>query len=139
MIWTFGANYITEEEYNKKQAAGDIIMIKTGARYIGNVFLYTDGRDRYENYINHSKHANILYHCGVCFALRDIRAGEELYVDYRYVLSENDIESFKDNSGRLVKGCSDILLETTEKLLELLRSSGVDGTGVPLMDNTIVD
>lgn len=139
LIWTFDANYITEDEYNKKQSAGDIMMVKTGARYIGGVFLYTDTKDRYENYINHSKDANILYHCGICFALRDIEVGEELYVDYRYVLSEYDVESFRDPSGTIVRGgnSGDVLLETTEKLLELLRGAKRQIECLPSMNNVI--
>jgi hypothetical protein len=101
---------------------GDEQMIKTGARYVGPIFLYTGTEYRKENYINHSFNPNILYHCGICFALTDIKVGEELTVNYSHVLSENDSMAFKDQkTGQMVKGISwkQSIVETSKLLAGL--------------------
>lgn len=126
MFWMADAYLIPEEEYNQRQMNGDTQMIDTGVRYVGNMFLYTDSgpqKDRYENYINHSFTPNVLYHCGVCFALKDITAGDELTTDYTYLLSEFDQGFFEDKaSGKTVKGINwvDCLRETSEQLTRLM-------------------
>ena len=126
MFWMCDANLLTEDEYNERQAKEDRQIIDTGARYAGNLFLYTDsgpGKDRYENYINHSFDSNVLYHCGICFAMRDIAVGEELTTDYTYILSENDKESFHDAfTNKIVKGIPwlDCIRDTTKKLTKIL-------------------
>lgn len=128
MFWMANAHLIKELDYNIQQSKDDRQMIATGARYVGDMFLYTDigpRKDRYENYINHSFNPTVLYHCGVCFALRDIQPNEELTTDYTYLLSENDQETFIDEaSGKEVKGISwhKCLLHTTEQLQKLLVS-----------------
>jgi len=46
----------------------------------------------------------MVYHCGLCFAARDLNAGEELTVDYRYFMSE-DLDGFCDrHTGRQIRG-----------------------------------
>ncbi len=129
MIWTADAYLIPEHEYIAKLKTNDKQMLATGARYVGSTFLYTDvgpGKDRYDNYINHSFEPNVLYHCGVCFALCDICDGDELTTDYTYLLAEGDVESFYDvNSKRQVYGANahECLMVTTDKLAKLLQSS----------------
>jgi SET domain-containing protein len=122
MIWSENAHICTEDEYNRAQHAGNGDMIVSGVRFVDNKFLWTKGY-RIENYINHSTAPNLLYHCGVCFAMRDIAAGEELTVDYSYLLSENDDQSFTClTTGRLIKGLSagQCLRETTAMLMDIL-------------------
>lgn len=136
MFWMANAYLIKELDYNTKQSMGDQQMIATGARYVGDMFLYTDigyKKDRYENYINHSFNPNVLYHCGVCFALKDIQPDEELTTDYTYLLSENDQETFLDEaSNREVRGISwqKCLLHTTEQLQKLLTSCALEKLNV---------
>jgi SET domain-containing protein len=123
MLWNMDAFLIGEAEYNSRQANGDKLIEMTGVRYVADYFLYTDANPRYENYINHSFSPNILYHCGVCFALRDINSGDELTADYTYLLSETDDMDFVDAAtGRKVTGLSGLecLLQTTEILREVL-------------------
>ena len=122
MIWSENAHVCTEDEYNCAQQDGNADMIASGVRFIGNNFLWTKGY-RIENYMNHSTTPNLLYHCGVCFALRDITAGEELTVNYSYLLSEDDDQSFTcAAAGRSIKGLSarQSLRETTAMLLNIL-------------------
>ncbi len=131
MFWMAEAYLIPEDEYNKRQRQNDQQIIATGARYVGPMFLYTDiglNKDRYENYINHSYKPNVLYHCGVCFALKDIYPDDELTVDYTYLLSSDDQESFVDaDTKTLVRGTDwrTCLLHTAKQLTNLL--SNVSG------------
>lgn len=123
MLWNVDAFLINEKEYNQRQANGDAVVEMTGVRYVSDYFLYTDERPRYENYINHSFTPNILYHCGVCFALEDIEIGSELTVDYSYMLSESDDMGFVDGiTGREVKGLHATvgLLESSKLLQKIL-------------------
>ena len=67
----------------------------------------------------------MLYHCGIGFALRDIKKDEMLTVNYEYLLSETDFENFIDwETGKVVKGLSGLesLTRSTEELLRLLWS-----------------
>ncbi|MEM1010456.1 MAG: SET domain-containing protein [Myxococcota bacterium] len=81
-----GAHVLGEHAFLEAQARGDELMLKSGVRWIGDVFLYNPQMG-HEEHLNHSSSPNLLYHCGICFAKRAIRAGEELTVDYKYFLS----------------------------------------------------
>lgn len=76
-------------------------------------------------YINHSFNPNLLYHCGMGFALRDISKDEMLTMNYEYLLAQTALEEFEDwETGKTVKGLSGIesLTRSTEELLKLLWS-----------------
>ncbi len=124
MLWNVDAFLTTEKDYLQKQRAGDPVMIVTGVRYIDNYFLYTDGNYRIENYINHSFEPNILYHCGICFAMNDIYKNEELTTDYTYLLSEHDVPFTDKITGKKVCGVSSIscLKETTRQLADIFKN-----------------
>src|SRR5690606_1324628 len=116
-----GANIMPESEYQEEQRKGNEYVIKTGVRYVGKYFLYKDKIED-EEYINHSFDPNLLYHCGICFAARDIQEGEELSLDYKYIFAENDVTMFKDNETDIqVNGIPPkrALVETAKQLLEL--------------------
>ncbi len=72
------------------------------------------------DFINHSEDPNVLLHCAVAFALRDIAAGEELTVNYRYVLLPH--EELLTNEGHTVRPANGMesLRETTAQLSRLL-------------------
>lgn len=100
---------ISEVEYNNEQKKGNYTMIKTGCRFIDEIFLYTDDDQRIENFINHSYEPNLLYHTGICFANRDINSGEEITIDYTYLLAKDDYYSFIDvKTGRKVDGIDSV-------------------------------
>lgn len=123
MIWTLKAFVIDENGYNEAQKSGNGLMIKTGCRFVDGIFLYTDDSPRLENYVNHSFQPNMLYHCGICFAKIDIKKGDELTADYRYILAANDANAFIDQiSGKPVDGLDSqtCLIQTTRELLGLL-------------------
>ena len=124
MVWSHNYHIISEKDYNQEQKNGNYNIIKTGARFVDGYFLYTDdGVPRIEDNMNHSYFYNVLYHCGVCFAVRDIAEGDELFVNYRYVLAKGDALAFHDKTtGHYVDGIDsfDCLRETTSLLHDLL-------------------
>lgn len=77
-----------------------------------------------ECFINHAFSPSGLWHLGFVFAARDIKAGEELTIDYRYLLHENFQDGFIDSvSGRAVAGIpwAENLRSSTEALLAILQ------------------
>jgi SET domain-containing protein len=116
---------MTEKDYQEEQRKGNSMVIKTACRYVGKYFLYGDSIG-YDEHFNHSFTPNILYHCGICFALRDILPGEELTVNYHYLLAEDDVYNFTDiKSGRKVDGISPTktLVESAKELIKLYEST----------------
>ncbi len=75
-----------------------------------------------ECYYNHSFEPNCLWHLGFVFALRDISRGEELTIDYSFLLGEGQYSMFEDSKSRkLVRGLSyrESLLNSAKKLVEI--------------------
>ena len=113
---------ISESAYQKGQYEGDEIISMTGVRWVGDYFIIGDEITN-EEYINHSEDPNLLYHCGILMSLRHVHVEEELTVNYRYFLAQNDVLKFKDSlTDRFVDGLSGIesLKESCEKLIKLL-------------------
>ncbi len=128
---TYNAEPVTEEAYQQAQREGDFHMIKCAFRVAGAYYLFTtpprlsEGLLDNEDYLNHSATPSILYHCGLLFALRDIAPGEELTIDYKYILAPQDVCSFPDKkSGAYVTGAEGNkgLIDSTRELLALLTS-----------------
>ncbi|MBL7101055.1 MAG: SET domain-containing protein [Nanoarchaeota archaeon] len=123
------AKVMTEEENQKLEKEGDKIVIQTAVRWVGNYFLYSDVIEN-EDFINHSDNPSLLYHCGICFARRNIPIGEELTVDYRYFLAKKDVSSFRDKTSKLyVSGYSwkQALLKSAKELIVLLKDKKPKG------------
>jgi hypothetical protein len=60
-----------------------------------------------ESHLNHSFDPNLLWHLGFAFARRDIKAGEELTIDYSHLLGENDSLDIRDSiTGKMITGIS---------------------------------
>lgn len=126
-----GCRHIPEIYYQTAQIEGDEQVIHTGIRLAKDIFIYRpENKSRkdilYDNevLINHSNEPTMLYHCGLLFALKDIHMGDEMTVNYKYFLSEDDITSFEDaETGQQVRGLSsdEALLESTLELVMLLK------------------
>jgi len=124
-IMTVNCGIMTESEYQEEQEKGNEIIIMTGVRWAGKYFLYGNSICN-EDYINHSEDPNMLYHCGICVALRDLYPGDELTINYKFLLAENDVYSFIDKeTGKKVDGLSwrEALIQSTEEFINLLRSN----------------
>lgn len=125
--FTTDAKIIAEEQYLKAIEDRHPLITRTGTRYVGRYFTITDDPDAELNFFNHSFDPNLLVHCGVVIALRDIPAGEELTIDYRYLIDDTDIGVYNDIvTGAPIGGFSarQALLQTTRQLLSLLESLG---------------
>jgi len=74
-------------------------------------------------YVNHSFKPSGLWHLGFVFALRDLHAGEEITVDYRFLIDDNEKLPFLDSeTGREIVGYpwQENLRKSTEQLLAIL-------------------
>ena len=123
--FTTDAKIITEDQYLQAINDDRRLVIRTGTRYVGKYFTFTDEPDADLNFFNHSFTSNMLVHCGVAIALRDIPAGEELTIDYRYLIDDTELGVYNDAAtGRPIRGfpARQTLLQTTRQLLWLLES-----------------
>lgn len=130
--FTSGSKIITEDEYLDAIKCERYLIVRTGTRYVGRYFTYTDIPDAELNFFNHSFVPNLLCHCGIVIAVRDIAAGEELTVDYRYLIDDTEVGVYNDAvTGRPIRGFTArrTLLDTTRQLLELLESLDEGWTG----------
>ena len=81
-------------------------MTRTGTRYCGKYFTFGNVDAPY-NFVNHSFKPNLLCHCGVVLARRDIPAGEEMTLDYRTLIDTTDVGLYNDAvTGREIRGHS---------------------------------
>jgi hypothetical protein len=114
---------MTETEYQSEQAKDNMLISMTAVRLLGRHFIYGDSIGN-EEYMNHSETPNMLYHCGICLAARDIAPGEELTVNYKYFLAEQDVFAFNNaETGQKVDGISpaDAFIQSAEEVLALLK------------------
>lgn len=116
------ANFVSESEYLAALQAGEPAYNVSGVRWVDDVFLVSSVGEEDEDFINHAFTPSLIYHCGLCFAARDLQPGEELTVDYRLWLSDSPLDDFTDAStARLVRGWSaqEALKISTTQLAEL--------------------
>jgi SET domain len=129
--FTHRCTFLSEEDYRSAQLAGDQWVIKKAVRAIGRLFAYIGPATPAaklallnEDYTNHSENPSLLYHCGFLFARRDIVAGEELTVHYKYILAlDDEVSSFTDAAtGHRVTGLTGLeaLRQSTLELVRLL-------------------
>ena len=81
------------------------------------------------DFINHSFEPNVLWHLGHYFALRDIAAGDELFIDYRHLNDPSWGACLEDAaSGRPIAGWSwrESLSRSSRQLAELLEAAPDD-------------
>ena len=128
--FTLGSAVATEAEYVQACAERRNPLMRTGTRYVGRYFTYGNEAAAY-TYMNHSFEPTLLLHCGVLFARRDLEAGEELTIDYRYALDDTDVGVYADAAtGIEIRGypAKETLLRTARELVELIRPlDGWDG------------
>ena len=77
-------------------------------------------------YVNHSFNPSGLWHLGFVFAMRDLAIGDEVTVDYRFLVNDNEVMPFKDaETGKEITGYTweENLRISTEMLMALLRNS----------------
>jgi hypothetical protein len=122
--FTLGSDVTTEEQYVRAVAENRQPVTRTGTRYAGRYFTFGNVDAPY-NYVNHSFKPNLLCHCGVVLALRDVAAGEQLTLDYRTLIDTTDVGLYHDAvTGREIRGLSarETLLRTARELIALVES-----------------
>ena len=118
-------DWLSEDEYQKRQEEGDELIIMSGVRLVGRCFVY-NGEIGHEEYINHSEDPSLLYHCGVCITRKALTPETEFTIDYGLLLASGDVTHFEDaHTGVDVNGLQpmEALLKSTRQLLELLEST----------------
>ena len=84
--------------------APDSVEVESSVRWFEDYFSLTPEWSD-ECYVNHSFTANAQWHLGFIFALREIAPGEEITMDYRYVIGSGEALPFKDSvTGREIVG-----------------------------------
>lgn len=122
--FTLGSDVTTEDDYVDAVAENRQPVTRTGTRYCGKYFTFGNTDAPY-NFVNHSFKPNLLCHCGVVLALRDIAAGEEMTLDYRTLIDTTDVGLYNDAvTGREIRGhaARETLLQTARQLIELVES-----------------
>ena len=130
-FFPLGADLITEEPFLKAVAENEQPLVRTGTRYVGRYYTHGNESEPY-TYINHSFTPNLLCHCGVVMAHREIAQGEELTLDYRTLIDDSDIGVYRDAvTGKEIRGFSarQTLLRTTREVLGILEKLGEDWEG----------
>jgi len=143
IIYTYGISELIHKDHHD-QACRDMEntphpdIVESSVRYVHNWFIYdaytrhnTSFGCREGDFVNHSFTPSMIYHCGLCFAARDLKAGEELTVDYRHFLSE-DVEGFTDlKSGRYIKGLTGkkAFISSLKKLNEIFKDDPLYNEG----------
>jgi SET domain-containing protein len=109
-------------EKKLREYAPDSIEVESSVRWFEDHFSLTPEWSD-ECYVNHSFVPNAQWHLGFIFALREIAAGEEITMDYRYVIGSGEEMPFKDSvTGREIVGLSweECLRGSAATLAELL-------------------
>jgi hypothetical protein len=122
--FTLGSEVITEQQFVQACADGVHRIMRTGTRYAGRYFTVGNEAADY-NFINHSFEPNLLSHCGLVLAKRDVAAGEELTLDYRLLVEPSDVAAYDDAAtGRPIRGLTarETILRSARELIALLES-----------------
>ena len=95
-------------------------------RHIEHVCFKAHERRAAADIVNHSFDPNIHWHLGYYFAAEEIHAGDELFLDYRYLVAPSwDIGMFDAKTGKKIEGMEwrEMLIHSSRKLLELIEET----------------
>lgn len=95
-------------------------------RHVEHVCFEAHDRRSTADLLNHSFDPNVHWHLGYYFAARDIRAGDELFVDYRYLFAPSWTDGMVDaETGRPVEGMDwrASLIHSASKLIDLIEGT----------------
>ena len=123
-FFPIGAAVISEERFLQAVRSEEKSIVRTATRYAGDYFTHGNESEPY-TFLNHSFESNLLCHCGMVLARRDIAAGDEMTLDYRSLVDDTDIGLYRDAAtGREIRGWSarETLLRTARELIEIVGS-----------------
>ena len=109
-------------EARLRSHASDSIEVESSVRWFEDWFSLTPEWSD-ECFVNHSFEPTGIAHLGFVFAARALEAGEEVSVDYRYIIGSGEQMPFLDGTtGRPIVGLpwTQCLRESAGKLLALL-------------------
>jgi SET domain-containing protein len=109
-------------EKKLREYASDSVEVESSVRWFEGYFSLTPEWSD-ECYVNHSFTPNAQWHLGFIFALRELQPGEEITMDYRYVIGSSEEMPFKDSvTGRAIIGLSwdECLRGSAEQLLKAI-------------------
>jgi hypothetical protein len=109
-------------EKKLRDYAPDSVEVESSVRWFEDYFSLTPEWSD-ECYVNHSFTPNAQWHLGFIFALREVASGEEITMDYRYVIGSAEEMPFKDSvTGRAIIGLSweECLRGSAEQLLKAI-------------------
>lgn len=108
-------------ESRLRQYADDSREVESSVRWFEDHFSLTPEWSD-ECYVNHSFAPTALWHLGFIFALRDLPAGSEITMDYRYVIGSGERMPFADGeTGREIVGLPwpQVLADGAQQLAQL--------------------
>ena len=123
-FFAINAQVITEKRFLEAVVKDEHMIVRTGTRYAGEYFTVGNESEPY-TFINHSFEPNLLCHCGMVIARQAISAGEEMTLDYRTLVDDTDIGTYRDaQTGREIRGFSarETLLRTARELIDIVGS-----------------
>jgi hypothetical protein len=129
-IMALGSDIASERFYQSALRNDNFVFAQTGVRWVHKFFMH-DERIMVEDYINHSRRPNLLYHCGILFAQHNIARGDEMACDYRLFLAQHDADAFTDNeTGEWVDGYDPqtSLISSGRQLIALVETAGLPQT-----------
>ncbi len=109
-------------EQKLRQYAEDSLEVESSVRWFEHYFSLTPEWSD-ECYVNHSFAPSALWHLGFIFALRDLPAGTEVTMDYRYVIGDGERLPFADSeTGREIVGLpwAQVLADSARELAGLV-------------------
>ncbi|MGH8516464.1 MAG: SET domain-containing protein-lysine N-methyltransferase [Panacagrimonas sp.] len=101
-------------ESRLRERDADSVEVRSSVRWFEDRFSLTPEWSD-ECYVNHSFAPTAIWHLGFVFALRDLGAGTEVTMDYRYVIGDGEQMPWADSvTGRAIVGLtwSQVLKET---------------------------
>ncbi|MBF0237539.1 MAG: SET domain-containing protein-lysine N-methyltransferase [SAR324 cluster bacterium] len=111
------------DDIELKKLPTDSIEYQSSVCWFENIYSLTpDWPD--ECYINHSFDPNGMWHLGFVFCMKPIQPGDELTIDYRYLIKPGDDIGFDDSvTGRKIIGYhwEENIWNSTQKLLQVLQ------------------
>jgi hypothetical protein len=110
-------------ESRLRQCDPDSVETRSSVRWFEDRFSLTPEWSD-ECFVNHSYAPTALWHLGFVFALADLAAGEEVTMDYRYVIGDGEAMPFDDSvTGRPIVGLpwAESVRQTAEQLAALFK------------------
>ncbi len=94
--------FLNAKQHAKRLKKGSRLTRETAVRMLGDYFVESKRIEEKDptDYINHSTRPNVGYMGGLLFAVRDIPKGAELFLDYRLLNAEYEVNVVRGLSAK---------------------------------------